>query len=369
MRDRRADIAEIQPRGPRQPFVRRDDADAPALEPLFHHRAETAVERKEQVAVADPRAIGRVDDHETRRACGRDEIGHRLVDEAGDVVDASPFGIGCGVGNGTRVAVKAVKAQSGGGRRRQRRAQLGPAGSIEGAEILEAEAAVATWRKAHRHLGGFDHEGARAAHRIDHRLGSIIPAAAQEQRRQRFTHRGLAGGQLVAALVQTLARGVEADLAQVVLDPHAYGQQRLFGGFHPQRIGDGVLDTFGGGPGMIDAGFAAGRLHPVGDVGAQQRRPFELARPLVELREMHRPEPRDPRQHAPCPAQHEIGAPDLGPVAVAGDPAGYGLRVGESQFRRFVAQQVFQPRRAGEEDFERCILCHGRDLPRFGALR
>ena len=112
MRDRGADIAEMQTGGTGKAFVGRDDPDSPAFEPLFHHCAERSVERKKQIPVSDPCAIGRVDDHETRRACGRDEIGHRLVDEPGDVVDASPFGIGCGVGNMALVKVTFTNAST-----------------------------------------------------------------------------------------------------------------------------------------------------------------------------------------------------------------------------------------------------------------
>src|SRR6056297_3369849 len=113
MRDRRADIAEVQPGGAGQPLVGGDDADAPALEPRRHHRAKAAVKRKEQLAIADPRAVGRVHDDKPRRTIGRRKIGDGLMREARALRNAGTLRVLHRVRDRTGVAIEAVEGQSG----------------------------------------------------------------------------------------------------------------------------------------------------------------------------------------------------------------------------------------------------------------
>ena len=83
MGDGRANGLERQPGRLREPAVIGDEPHPPAGKPLAQHRAETAVEREQGFALADPPAIGRVDHHEARRPLGPREIGDGGAGERG----------------------------------------------------------------------------------------------------------------------------------------------------------------------------------------------------------------------------------------------------------------------------------------------
>jgi hypothetical protein len=90
-----------------------------------------------------------------------------------------------------------------------------------------------------------------------------------------------------------------------------------------------------------------------GTSGAQHRRPVDAPRPLVELRQVQRAEPCDPRQHARGAAQLEVGAPDLGPAALERHAAGLDRHPGETGLARLLGEQRLEAGRGDEEDLER----------------
>ena len=62
-------------------------------------------------------------------------------------------------------------------------------------------------------------------------------------------------------------------------------------------------------------------LDAEGHVRGAARRPREIARALVELGQMQRPEGADAREDATGAADLQVGAPHVGPAALEGDAA------------------------------------------------
>ncbi len=67
---------------------------------------------------------------------------------------------------------------------------------------------------------------------------------------------------------------------------------------------------------------------------------------------MQRAEFADPRQNPPRAAQGQVGAPDLGPAAGAGDAARRFLHALEPGVARLVGQERFKTGLGGKEDLK-----------------
>ena len=78
--------------------------------------------------------------------------------------------------------------------------------------------------------------------------------------------------------------------------------------------------------------------------------PRDFMGALVQLCQVHGPKFGHPHQHAGGAAQHQIGAPDLGPRAACFHAARNDYRIGEAMRARFRQQGLFQPRRRDKED-------------------
>ncbi len=156
----------------------------------------------------------------------------------------------------------------------------------------------------------------------------------------------------MAALVQALAGGVDAEGHQVVVDPHLELHRGVLVDLGPQLFVDRALDALGGRAGVVDLRGLGAHLDAHRNVRAQHRPPVELARALVELGEVEGAKFADPRQHAGCATQGEVGAPDLGPIAGEGYAAGRGAGHLEARRARLVGKHGFQPRGHDEENLE-----------------
>ena len=230
--------------------------------------------------------------------------------------------IGLGGNYGARITVTA-------GEDRQRRmrfcgsAHLVPMRLVEGRQLLKCKAACAAGLKAGCNFRRFDHECARAAHGIVHWFIAIKVTEPKHQRRHGFAHRRLGGCLLVAPPVQQIARCVDAESAEIILESDLEREVRLVGNLRAQCCGYGVGDALGGSARMVDAGTLAACLHPQRNIISQGFRPWEGAGALVQLRQMKRPEFPDPRQHPAGAAQLQVGAPDIAPVAHESNAAGH----------------------------------------------
>jgi hypothetical protein len=109
---------------------------------------------------------------------------------------------------------------------------------------------------------------------------------------------------------------------------------------------------------MINLRALARHLNAERHVAPQHLAPRELARALVEQREMIRAESSDACDDAGRTADLQVGAPDLGPAALQSDAPGHGLGL-EAAGARFCAQRAFQAGRGHEEDFEIGFWGHG----------
>ena len=243
-------------------------------------------------------------------------------------------GVGCGCGRGL---------------------EGGPGGGVEGREALEGEGAAAAGGEAGGDLGGFEDEGAGAAHRVEDGLGAGVAAGAEEEGGEGLAHRRGADGLLVAAAVEGGAGGVEADGAEVVVEADADGHGvvgRVVGHRGAEGLGDRGGDALAGGAGVVDARAVAGGLDAQGHVGAQGVGPGELAGALVELGEVQGAEGGDAGEDAGGAAQVEVGAPDVRPAALEGDAAGDGRRRGQAEGGGLVGEERLEAGRGGEEDLE-----------------
>jgi hypothetical protein len=152
------------------------------------------------------------------------------------------------------------------GRRTQRVEGVG----VEAREALEGEGPCPARIEPAGDLGGLEHEGARAAHRVDHRLLAPVAAGAQEERGQRLAHGRLADGLLWPAPVQRLAGGVEADGAEVVDDPHEDADRGIRCRRRAEFLADRAGDAFGRRAAVPDARALAGRVDADSVLRAQQ---------------------------------------------------------------------------------------------------
>ncbi len=232
-----------------------------------------------------------------------------------------------------------------------------PRSCIEARQLLEGKVPRPARLQTRGNFRRLDDERARSAHGIEHRFAAVKPALAQKQRRHGLAHGRLGDRLLVAALVQQLARRIDADAAHVLLDarPDAHFGLRRDG--RPQLLGDGPFDALRGRPRVIDARALAGRLDAKGHVPAQHVAPWEIARALVELGQMQRPEGADARDDATGAADLQVGAPHLGPAALEGDAAGHALGL-ESLGARLGAQRAFEARNGHEEYLEVAVFRH-----------
>ena len=360
---RNLDANERQGAGLDQPGIGRNDADAPAPETIRQALTQGAIEREQQLALANAGAPGRVDDDQAGGAVWPGQFTDRATLERAEFGDAGALGVLAGHADHALIAVKAQKTRGNlrGGLGRGLDFHGVKGGRVIACQLLEREGPAAPGQEPRRDFSGLDRKRARSAHRIQHGLRAIIAQLPQEQRGQRFTHRRLADGSLVAAPVQGLATAVQADGAQIIVDPHLQDQRGVIADRRAQRFADRGFQPLSGGLVVIDTGFVANGLDFHGDIGAQKIGPGHLSRPFVQLRQMHRPECGDAHQNAGRTAQRQIGAPDLGPAAAQRDPAGPRLRARKALRRGLGRDQRLGPRGADQKDFE--IIAHATALP------
>jgi hypothetical protein len=228
--------------------------------------------------------------------------------------------------------------------------------------LLEGEGAGAAGHEAGGHLRRLDDEGARAAHGIDDGLRAGKSALAQEQRREVLPHRRLAYGLLEAAPVQQVARGVDTDGAEVVLDAHPDGERGVGGGGKSECALDGVRDPLRRGARVIDARARARGLDAERPVGAEDLAPRQRARTPLEVGELRGAEAGDAGDDAARAADHQVGAPDVMPAALDGDAAGNGLGCAEAVGFGLVAEHGLQARSRRQEDLEVAAFRHGASI-------
>ena len=203
-----------------------------------------------------------------------------------------------------------------------------------------------------RHFRRLDHKRAGPAHRINQRFAAVIATFPQEHRRQIFAHGCLAHGLFVAAFVQAFTRCIDAEGAKVVVDPQFKPDRCISGNCCAQLFDQRLFYTLDCRARMIYFRGFASRLDLHRHIGAQHVAPGELARPFIQLRQMESTKFTDTGQHTPRPAHLQIGAPDLGPIALHGDTPRRDDRVGETTSGSFFAQGVFKAGGSHQEDIE-----------------
>ncbi len=137
-----------------------------------------------------------------------------------------------------------------------------PAGIVEVLEVHEAEAGT---QEAGRALlgdeGGFDGEGAAAAHGGDEGLPAVVAGGEDDAGGEGLAERGLVGHFAVAAVGDFAAGGVEVEPGAVVF-PEELEDQAVavgagvgaFAGLLEDAVHDGVLDFQAGEHGVVDGG-------------------------------------------------------------------------------------------------------------------
>ncbi len=98
--------------------------------------------------------------------------------------------------------------------------------------------------------------------------------------------------------------------------------------------------------------LAGDDLDPKRHIGSKHLAPGEFPRPLVELRQMQRPEIADPRQNARRTAQGQVGAPDVFPSAFKRHATADGDRRRESGLFGLSEKIGFKSRLGAEENFK-----------------
>src|SRR5690606_35176180 len=155
---------------------------------------------------------------------------------------------------------------------------------------------------------------------------------------------------LEAALVQQLARCVDADGAEIIVDAGPDADLGVRRDGSADLLADRFRNALRRGSGVIDARALARSLDTDGDIRAQDVAPRKGPGALLKLRQMHRAECADARQNAACAADHEIGTPDIVPAALDPDASVKDFGRAESMNLCLRAEHGFQARRGGQED-------------------
>ena len=172
------------------------------------------------------------------------------------VFNTATFSVCCTHAHSTCIAVRSVKLQI---RLAQRLLifQSSPRHRIKIVELFKPEVACPTRGQSFGDLGGFQNERARSTHDIDHRFGPVVTALTQEHRSQGFAHWGFVHRNLMAALVQQLARSIDTDGTQVILDPDHDLKLSLFRDHCAELFLNRRFNPLRRGTGMINFGFTA----------------------------------------------------------------------------------------------------------------
>ena len=188
----------------------------------FHLLSQRACQLGSALNGAQTLAVGRVRQHDGLRLCGKGgNIRHLKV---AAVLHTRQLGVGVGLCHGGGVDIVAVsfKAHVQLGLCQCLLALLCPQGSGHKAVALGGKAAFQTRGNVHGLLRGFDQQGAAAAEGVLHQAVAAHTAKVGDGRRQRLAQRGFHGVAAVAALVQTLAGGVQHDLAHIFAQHKAH---------------------------------------------------------------------------------------------------------------------------------------------------
>ena len=220
---------------------------------------------------AQPLAVGRVG-QDDGLASGR-KIGHICHLEMAAFLNTGQLCVGVGQCDGGRVDVIAERLKSHVqlGLCQSLLPLLGPDRGRHKAVPLGGEAAFQAGGDVHGFLGGLDQQRAAAAEGVFHDAVAAHPPQIGNGCRQRLAEGGFHRVAAVAALVQTVAGGVQHDLADVLPQHKAdlvlrasLGQNRGLV-FEHQPLDDGLLDD-------ALAGRHAGQLAVQGRTGDRERR-------------------------------------------------------------------------------------------------
>ena len=188
----------------------------------FHLLSQRARQLGSALNSAQTLTIRRVRQHDGLRLCGKGgNIGHFKV---ATVFHTGQLGVDVGLchGGGVDIVAEGLKADVQLGLCQCLLALLCPQGSGHKAVTLGGKAALQTRGDVHGLLCGFDQQRAAAAEGVLHQTVAAHTAKVGDGSRQRLAQGGFHGVAAVTALVQTLAGGVQHDLAHIFAQHKAY---------------------------------------------------------------------------------------------------------------------------------------------------
>ena len=211
-------------------------------------------------------------------------------------------------------------------------------------------------RPAQRDPCCLDRQRARAAQRIDERRVGL-PAALQDQPGgQSFVERGLGLDRPVAALVQRLARAIEAEHRLVLMDVQVEADHRFVdvdagppAAPRHELVADGVLGLEGRILGVRDPRVADVAVHRQRVLGREVLGPVDGLHGFVQFFRRGDRDVKDGLQNADGGAQPEVGLVKDGPLPGKGNTAAARVDVDRPEPAQFVRQDCFQPAGTGRE--------------------
>ena len=218
--------------------------------------------------------------------------------------------------------------------------------------MLRGKAAVQTRRAVFGNEGGFNGDRAAAAEGIAEGVAPIVAGKLHHRGGKRFAQGRRHADRAVAALIQSLAGGIEPDDDLVLHDGKAdlipfsgFGQLRK-SVFLSQPLNDRLFDNGltrrhgveRGGDGISGDGEFAVAGDPV--------LPGDRARALKERFKVGCAEGAQHDDHARAAAQVDIKTRDVGLRPPAENAAVFHSDVGKPQFFDFISHQTFKPQQA-----------------------
>ena len=239
--------------------------------------------------------------------------------------------------------------------------RIRPDVSVEIAPPLRGKAAVKARRAVFGDQRRLNGDGARAAERVAKRVAPAIARKLHHRGSKRLTQRrGNAHG-AVAALVKSLAGGVEAQHDLIFHDRklHLIALAVLGKRLHPVPLakadGYGLFHdrlTRGNGVERRVYGVAFdGKLTAHGDIIL----PRNGLRALKELFKRRRAEGREHQQHARAAAKVHVQPRDIGLTAAAENASVFYLHIGKSEPLHLVADELFKPQKTGDRKCQHTV--------------
>ncbi len=338
--------------------IRGEEIAAPAGEALLERIAQLRIEGRQPFRLLQPHAIGRVGDEHAFRRRRRalqhvDALQPHAFEQAcrGEILPRPRDLVQADVAAEDRLRHDRLPASF------RIRQEFLPERRIEIVQAEKAELALQSRRDAVGHQGRLEQEGARAAHRVEQRRAGLPARQLQNAGGQVFLQRRLDRGELVAALVERLARGVEIQRRLAVGEEGVDAHVRLGGihagalaGFGAEAVAYRILDAQCGEIQALQR--TADRRHVDTQRAAhgEELVPGDAACQSVDVLFAPVGAAGDAPEDAGGQAAPQVGAIAGVPVAGEADAAGNGFGVRGAGRPQFLCQQGFQPARAGGEE-------------------